>query len=67
MEINYALIRGNKVENIIVADDDFIKLISHEWDAVEKITGNTDLNVGIGWSYENGTFVAPVLNEIVEE
>lgn len=60
--MEYALIKNNKVENVIVADFDFIQLIESEWDHIERIDTPQELamRVGIGfsWTAENG-FVAP--------
>lgn len=50
--MNYAIIENDKVVNIIVADADFIA--EHYPDAIE-----IDEIAGIGWSYIDGTFIAP--------
>lgn len=49
---NYAVIENNLVTNITVADAQFAQ--SQGWVACAS-------DVGIGWSYINGQFVAPVL------
>lgn len=48
---NYAVIENNLVTNITVADAQFAQ--SQGWVACAS-------DVGIGWSYINGQFVAPV-------
>jgi hypothetical protein len=61
---NYAVINDNIVENIIVADTKEI---------AEQVTGKecieyTDSNpVGIDWTYSDGVFTAPVVEETPTE
>ena len=59
--MEYALIKAGKVENVIVADEDFISLISSEWDHIERIDTPEEqaLGVGIGWGWDGTAFVAP--------
>ena len=61
--MEYALIKNNKVENVIVADSEFISLISGEWDHIERIGTPTEqtIGVGIGWGWNGSDFVAPVV------
>ncbi len=61
--MEYALIKNGIVENVIVADEDFITLITPEWDHIERIDTPAEqaLGVGIGWSYVDNQFVAPVV------
>jgi hypothetical protein len=60
---NYAVITGNTVSNIIVADTKEI---------AEQITNSTcveytDENpAGIGWTYDGENFIAPVVEEPTE-
>ena len=60
---NYAVINGNVVENIIVADTKEI---------AEQITGKecveyTDSNpAGIRWTYADGVFTAPIIETPTE-
>lgn len=60
--MHYALIRNNTVENIIVADNDFVGLIRSEWDAIVSI-GNNEDRVAIGWLYENNALIAPAISQ----
>lgn len=53
--MNYALIKNNLVEAIIVADSEFAASITSQWDAVVLVTGDA----GVGWSYIGGIFIAP--------
>jgi hypothetical protein len=60
----FAVMNSNIVENIIVADTKEI---------AEQVTGKecveyTDSNpAGIGWTYADGVFTAPVIEEIPAE
>ena len=56
--MNYALIKNNKVENIIVADDDFIKTIESNYDSVINVTNK---HVGVGWLFDGESFTAPIV------
>jgi creatinine amidohydrolase/Fe(II)-dependent formamide hydrolase-like protein len=54
---DFAVIENNVIVNVIVAETKEI---------AEKVTGKLcvvlpPLNVGIGWTYEGGTFTAPVV------
>lgn len=57
----YAMIEGNSVSNIIVADDK---------DATESALNCTlvaitsETPAGIGWTYDGATFIAPPLEEV---
>lgn len=59
--MQYALIKANKVENVIVADPDFIQQIRADYDHIEPLDTLLEqgLGVGMGWTYENGTFISP--------
>lgn len=59
--MQYALINNNKVENIIVADQEFIDAISdHQYQHIESLDQPGELNIGVGWSWsQNGGFSAP--------
>ena len=58
--MQYALINNNKVENIIVADQEFIDAISNQYQRVESLDQPGELNIGVGWSWsQNGGFSAP--------
>jgi len=68
MELQYALIRAGVVENIIIADDDFIPLIQNDWDHVLRVNDSPNIpHIGIGWTYVDGAFVAPVINQVEAE
>ena len=54
MENLIAIIKENKVDNIIVASDEFAATLS------EKTVNVTGQGVGIGHTYANGVFSAPV-------
>ena len=59
--MQYALIKNQNVENVIVAEPDFIQHIQAEWDHIEPLDTlhEQGLGVGIGWTYVNNAFVAP--------
>lgn len=59
--MQYALIKNKKVENVIVADQAFIALISAEWDHIEPLETLDEqwLGVGIGWTYIDRQFQPP--------
>ena len=54
MENNIAIIKEGKVDNIIVASDEFAATLQEE---TVNVTGQ---QVAIGYSYANGVFSAPV-------
>ena len=54
MENNIAIIKKGKVDNIIVASDEFAATLQEE---TVNVTGQ---KVAIGFSYANGVFSAPV-------
>ena len=54
MENLIAIIKEGKVDNIIVASDEFAATLQEE---TVNVTGQ---EVGIGFSYANGVFAAPV-------
>ena len=62
----FAMMSGNTVDNIIVADD---KQATEEALRCTLIEFTEDNPAGIGWSYdpETGKFVAPVIEEPVVE
>ena len=58
--MQYALINNNKVENIIVADQEFIDDISNQYQHIESLDQPGEHNIGVGWSWsQNGGFSAP--------
>lgn len=58
--MQYALIKNNTVENVIVADAAFIAAIAAEWDHIEPLDTILEqgLGVGMGWTWD-GEFHAP--------
>ena len=47
--MRYALIKNNKVENVIIADEDFIKHLDAKYDYIESVD---NIRVGPGCSYD---------------
>ena len=58
--MNYALIKDNTVQNVIVADAAFVDSIRADW---QHITESGD--AGIGWGWDGSKFVAPPVPEPV--
>ena len=56
--MEYALVNTDVVQNIIVANPEFIPIIQADWQAIVDIT-NLAPKPGIGWGYVNGQFVQP--------
>jgi hypothetical protein len=61
---NYAVINGNIVENVIVADT---KEIAEQVIGKECIEYTNSNPAGIGYTYADGVFTAPVIEEIPAE
>jgi hypothetical protein len=59
---NYALIKNGKVENIIIADSDFVVHIQSQWDNIINIDELND-KPAIGWNYSNNSFVNTIVAE----
>lgn len=61
MEKHYALINNSIIENIIVADDDFVQLIKDNYEAIVFLNPLYDTGIypAIGWSYLDGVFSLP--------
>lgn len=59
--MEYALIKSGQVENVIVADPDFITKIQADWDHIEPLDTlyEQGLSVGIGWGWD-GEFYTPI-------
>lgn len=59
--MQFALIKKEIVENVIVADTEFISMITQQWDHIEPLDTlyEQGIGVGIGWKYINGNFVLP--------
>ena len=47
--MRYALIKNNKVENVIVADEEFVKRLASKYDYIENVDGK---RVGPKYSYD---------------
>lgn len=58
---NFAIIKGNAVINVIVADDAETAKIATDADEVIEI--NSNLNIGIGCIKENGKWINPTVTE----
>ena len=63
--IQYALIKGGEVVNVIMASPEFAALVQADYDHVEPLDTSEEqsLGVGIGWGYKDGKFVAPAVPE----
>lgn len=55
MSNNFALIKSGRVEQVIVADADFVETIRAHWDHVEPAPET----VGAGWTWDGQAFAAP--------
>jgi len=58
--MNFALIENNLVANVVEADQAWADSVAADWQAVVNITDMIP-QPGIGWSYANGVFTAPVI------
>lgn len=58
--MHFALIKNNKVENIIVADEAFVNSLQG-CDSIVNVDG---VEAGIGWEYINNKFNRPVTTEV---
>ena len=63
MNKDYALIRNGIVENITVADADFVAAIHADWDRIEPLQDGA----GIGWRWLGKKFVPPPAPEAPAE
>ncbi len=63
--MEYALIKGGKVHNVIVASEEFIALIAGDWDRIEPLDTAQEqaLGVGIGWGWDGAQFIPPAAAE----
>lgn len=55
----WALIKNGKVENTIIADQDFIDRISSQWDQCIRID-EMERMPGVGWDHDGSSFVFPI-------
>lgn len=63
----YALIKNEFVQNIIVADDEFVKLIEKDWDEIVYVPDYDIQGIAIGFQYVNSEFINPNPPIIQEE
>ncbi len=63
--MEYALIKGGTVHNVIVASEEFIALIAGDWEHIEPLDTSQEqaLGVGIGWGWDGAQFVPPAAVE----
>lgn len=54
----YALVKNGIVEQVIVAEADFIALITANWDACIRVDGRED-RPSPSWTYDGELFTAP--------
>ena len=59
-EQRYALVKNSLVENIIIADNDFVGHIRNEWDEIVELSED-NFAVSIGWTYADNQFTKPVV------
>ena len=66
--MQYALVKNGKVQNVIVADHQFIQSIAAEWDRIEALDtlAEQNLNIGIDWSWDSVTGFTPPVVPVVE-
>lgn len=57
--MKYALIKNSRVENIIIADEEFVNLIRDQWDAIINLP--EDSNVSFNYIYEDGVFTPGIV------
>lgn len=60
---NYALVKNNAVQNVIVAEADFIDYIKADWDEIVEVTEG--LHIIIGSKKVKNKWVPPVQEEAV--
>lgn len=54
----YALVKGGKVDNVIVADAEFVASIADDFDAVVRVD-NLPEKPGPGWRHDGVAFARP--------
>jgi hypothetical protein len=59
--MDYALVKDGLVQNVIVAEPDFIPLIQAEWDHIEALDTLHEQGIGVsrGWSWDAVSGFAP--------
>lgn len=61
---NYALVKNNVVENVIVAEEDFLDYIKADWDEIIEVTDS--FAIGMHYKKVDNQWVPPV-EETVEQ
>jgi hypothetical protein len=61
---NFAVISGSKVSNVIVASSKKNAELATNFECVEYTDENP---AGIGWSYIDKVFIAPIPIEVIDE
>lgn len=63
METRYALIKNGKVDNVIIADADFIAQITDQYDHIELLDTPEEQTVsGPGWTWDGKSFTQPIID-----
>lgn len=57
--MRYALVKNNKIEQIIIADQEFVNMIAPEWQHIEPLDETYEKAAEIGWACINGTIIHP--------
>lgn len=59
--MQYALIKNNLVEKVVVVEPELLYLVSDGWDHIEAIDTllEQELHVGLGWGWDGTQFIAP--------
>lgn len=57
-----ALIKNGIIENVIIADNEFVESIKDDWDEIKDIS---DIKAGIGWEFNSSKkeFHSPQKNQ----
>ena len=61
----WALIKNGKVENTIIADQNFIDQIAADWDLCVPVD-ELEPQPGIGWDHNGSNFVSPIVEMTFE-
>jgi hypothetical protein len=64
--MRYALVKNNKIVNIIEADQEFIDAIAPQWQHIEPLDTTYEKQADIGWDCINGVIIKPQDPEPVE-
>lgn len=55
---NYALVKNNEVQNVIIAEPDFLEVIKADWDEIIEVTD--PFAIAIGYKKVKNKWTAPV-------